>query len=436
MSDGHDARRRALMRALAGTGLLAAAAPMPILGAQRGPRIVIAGGGFAGASCALALRRLAPAARVTLIDRQREFVTGPFCNTVVGGLNPAAAITQDHRGLAAAGVDVVHAEIEGVDPSARAAHLADGRRIAGDRLVVAPGIDFDYDALDGYGPEALDRVPAAWPGGAAALRRLHGQLQAMPEDGRVVLTVPDNPYRCPPGPYERASLIAHFLAEHKPRARVLLLDAKNHFSKEPLFRIGWDSRYPGRVEWRGRDDGARAMAIDVAGRRVHTVGGDEIAADVLNVIPPQRAGRLARDAGLADDAGWVPVNVHDFAAPGHEGVHVLGDAIRAEPMPKSAYSAHMQAQVCARAIAQALAGEPPGEAPLINACYSLVAPDYGISVTEVYRINGDRIAAVQQAGGTSALAAGPDTRRAESEYARSLYRNLVRDSFGSGAAPG
>jgi sulfide dehydrogenase [flavocytochrome c] flavoprotein subunit len=423
--------RRSVLRGLAGAAMLGSfGLPLRAFAAAP-PRVVIAGGGFAGASCALALRQFAPDVRVTLIDRQSRFVTGPFCNTVVAGLNPISAITQSHQGLSAAGVKVVHADIEGVEPAARRVRLADGRSIEGDRLVIAPGIDFDWQAIDGYGPQHVDRIPHAWPGGASQLRSLRDQLRAMPDDGRVVISVPDNPYRCPPGPYERASLIAYFLAQHKPKAEVLVLDAKDHFSKEPLFRTGWGALYGERVQWRGgRRDGARVVEVDPKSRRVRTVGGHEYAADVLNIIPPQRAGRLAHDAGLTDAAGWVAVAPHDFSVPGHEGVHVIGDATHAEPMPKSAYAANMQAKICARAIASELAGEPVADTRMINACYSLVAPDYGISVTEVYALNGDTIAAIQNAGGISALAADDASRAAESDYARSWYQNIVRDSFG------
>ncbi|MFC3103305.1 FCSD flavin-binding domain-containing protein [Salinisphaera aquimarina] len=430
MKPATNNRRRSVLRGLAGASVLAAAGLPPFATAASKAKVVIAGGGFAGASCALALRRFAPGIDVTLVDRQPTFVTGPFCNTVVSGVNPLSRITQTHDGLIAAGVHMIHAEIDGVDPAARSVHLADGRRIGGDRLVVAPGIDFDWHAIDGYGPDAVTRVPHAWPGGAEQLTLLREQLHGMPSDGRVVITVPDNPYRCPPGPYERASLIAWFLKQHKPKATVTLLDAKDHFSKEPLFRIGWDTRYPDHVRWHGRREGAAAVAVDVASKTVTTAGGDEFTADALNVIPPQRAGRLALDAGLTDGAGWVPVAAHDFSVPGHAGVHVIGDATHAEPMPKSGYAANMQAKICAFAIARELTGRTAAETKMINACYSLVAPDYGISVTEVYALNGDSIAAVQNAGGISALAADETTREAESEYARSWYRNIVHDSFG------
>lgn len=425
-----NSSRREFLRGLAGASALAAAG-LPLLGCtNKTPKVVIAGGGFGGASCALALRRFAPQIDVTLVDRQAQFVTGPFCNTVVSGINPLSAITQTHDGLVAAGVRVIHAEIEGADIDARELRLADGRRIGGDRLVIAPGIGIDWQAIEGYGPESVDRVPYAWPGGSAQISLLREQLRAMPTDGRVVITVPGNPYRCPPGPYERASLIAYFLKQHKPQASVTILDAKNHFSKEPLFRVGWGKEYPDHLRWRGRSDGARAVAVDVNAKRVTTAGGDEFSADVLNIIPPQRAGRLAVDAGLTDAAGWVPVAAHDFSTPGHPGVHVIGDATHAEPMPKSGYAANMQAKICAFAIAHELTNKTPTDTTMINACYSLVTPDYGISVVDMYKLNGDRIAAIQNAGGISALAAGSATRKAESEYARSWYQNIVHDSFG------
>lgn len=421
--------RRAVLQALAGGAGLAALAPFRSSHAAAGT-VVIAGGGFAGSACARYLRRLAPGLRIVLIDRHAKFVTGPFCNTVIAGLREMEAITQDHRALAAEGIEFVQAEISAVDPVARTVETVDGRRWQADKLVVTPGIGFRWDSIDGYNPAAAEVLPHAWPGGPEQIATLRAQLLAMPEGGLVAIAAPPNPYRCPPGPYERASLIAYFLERHKPRAKLLILDSKDDFSKEPLFRAGWAALYGDRIEWVGRADGGRVAAVDVSGHAFITAAGERVAADVLNPIPAQTAGRLAHIADLTDASGWAPVDHRDYQSLRHPNVHVMGDACDAHPMPKSAFAATSQAKCCAFALAAYFAGAEYDGSKIINACYSLVAPDYGISVTGVYAHNGADIAFIPEAGGTSPLAAPPAFRAAEADQARAWYANITRDAFG------
>jgi NADPH-dependent 2,4-dienoyl-CoA reductase/sulfur reductase-like enzyme len=250
----------------------------------------------------------------------------------------------------------------------------------------------------------------------------------MEDGGLVVITAPDNPYRCPPGPYERASLIAHYLQTHKPRSKLLLLDAKDTFTKQVLFRTAWARLYPGVLEWISGSQGGRMVRVDMQAGTVYT-DFDEYKPTVANIIPPQRAAAIARAAGLDDGKGWCAVQPRTFESTVHPGIHLLGDAIIATPMPKSAFSANNQAKVCAAAIVALLHGTAVAEPVLMNTCYSLVAPDYGISIAGVYHVAGDKITAVAGSEGISPVDAPNEVRHREAEYAQSWYANITADVF-------
>lgn len=425
-------KRRSVLRGLGAGAALVSLGLSPLLRAAEG-RVLIAGGGFGGATCARYLRQLAPGLHVTLIDRRASLVTGPFCNTVIAGLNPLETVTHNHRALAESGINFIHAEIVAIDPAAKSVQLSDGRRLSGDRLLVAPGIAFDTEFIAGYGPEAVATMPAAWPGGSEQLVSLREQVRAMPENGLVVIAPPPNPYCCPPAPYERASLIAWYLRHEKRRAKLLILDAKDHFSMEPLYRTGWAELYGNRIEWVGRAEGGTVIGVDAARRSVTTASGEEVCADVINFIPPQRASDLVRDADLTDISGWAPVNQHTFESIRYPGVHVLGDACVGAPIPKSAYAANSQGKICAYALAAAFSGETLAGMRVINSCYSLLAPDYGINVAGVYDYNDATLALLPDATGLSPLAADPAYRARVAAHARSWYANITADSFGPAA---
>jgi len=258
---------------------------------------------------------------------------------------------------------------------------------------------------------------------------LRAQLEAMDDGGVVAIAVPAPPFRCPPGPYERASLIAHYLKTAKPRSKLLILDASDSFSKQGLFAAAWEELYPGLIEWVPRSQGGQVIRVDAAAMVLHT-DFEELPVAVANVIPPQQAAEIARAAGLDQGRGWCAVDGRTFESTVHPGVHLLGDAILAGAMPKSGFSANSQAKACAAAIAALLRDRPPPEPALMNTCYSLVGPDYGISIGGVYRVEEGEIIAIKGAGGLSPADADRDFRRREADFARSWYANITADMFG------
>jgi NADPH-dependent 2,4-dienoyl-CoA reductase/sulfur reductase-like enzyme len=329
--------------------------------------------------------------------------------------------------LRALGITVAHQEATGVDGASRRVSLADGTVLPFDRLVLSPGIALRYDALPGYSEAAALILPHAWQSGAQT-ELLRRQLDAMEDGGTVVMVVPPNPYRCPPGPYERASLIAHLLKTRKPRSKLLVLDSKDAFSKQRLFEQAWAALYPGILEYVPLSGGGRVTEVDAAARRVSTDFGTHEGA-VVNVIPPQRAGEIARLAGVADRSGWCPIDPSSFESRLVPGIHVIGDAAIAGAMPKSAFAANAQARICAAAVATLLRGGEVPTAKLLNTCYSLVAPSYGISIAGVYQPANGVLADVPGAGGTSPLDAPPSVRAAEAAYAEDWFEAVTADTF-------
>lgn len=410
-------------------GAAAAVLSAPAVRAAAGGRVVIAGGGFGGAAAARHLRRIAPQIEVTVVEPAAAFVTCPFSNAVISGLAEMDSITFGYDGLRAAGVTMVQDRVESIDADRRSVRLAGGAALPWDRLIVSPGVDIRWDAIEGYDAAAAEVMPHAWKAGAQTAL-LRDQLQAMPDGGVMVMTIPQNPYRCPPGPYERASLIAHYLKTRKPKSKLILLDAKDRFSKQPLFQEAWAALYPDHLEWVPFAQTGNLLRVDPATRTVKSEFG-QMRGDVVNVIPPQRAGALAVSSGLTGGQDWCEVDQATFAARTLPGVHVLGDAAIAGAMPKSAFSATAQAKLCAAAIAAELSGAVPPDALLANTCYSLVAPDWGISVADVFRIGPDgTLIAVEGAGGISPLAQDAGFRQREAGYARSWYANMTADTWG------
>jgi len=396
---------------------------------QTSARVVVVGGGFGGATCAKYIRRADTAIEVTLVEPRRQFISCPFSNAVIAGLRDLASVTHTYDGLRQRhGVRIVHASATAIDPTVHTLTLDDGSVLAYDRLVLSPGIELRWGEIEGYDAAASEVFPHAWEAGpqTALLRQ---QLEAMADGGLVVIAVPAEPYRCPPGPYERASLIAHYLKTHKPHAKLLILDANNAFSKQELFRSAWERLYPGLIEWIPQSQSGRVVRIDTRARTVST-DFDDYKPAVVNIIPPQRAAAIARSVGLDDGNGWCQVRAGTFESVVHAAIHIIGDAAIANPMPKSAFSANNQAKTCAAAIVALLHGDAVPPPALMNTCYSLVAPDYGISIAAVYRVVDDTIVTVDGSSGVSPLHAPVETRALEAEYAKSWYANITADTFG------
>jgi NADPH-dependent 2,4-dienoyl-CoA reductase/sulfur reductase-like enzyme len=410
------------------TSAAAAAAllPLPALAQGAAGRVVVIGGGFAGASCARALKALDARINVTLVEASRTFTACPFSNLVIAGMRELTAQQFGYDKVAAAGVTMAFATASAVDPQAKSVTLADGNRLAYDRLVLAPGIDIRWDGLPGYDEAAANVMPHAWKAGeqTTLLRR---QLESMDDGGLVVISAPANPFRCPPGPYERASLIAYYLKTKKPKSKLIVLDAKDAFSKQRLFQNAWKELYP-NLEWVSLSSGGKVTAVEPASKTVVTDFSRHQAA-VANIIPPQKAARVADLAQVADRSGWCPVDAMTFESKQQPNIHVIGDAAIMGAMPKSAFSANAQAKVCAAAVAKLLAGQKPVEPRLINTCYSVVAPDYGISVAGAYRPK-DGVLVDAEGGGVSPIDAPSSTRAAEARYADGWFNTITTEAFG------
>lgn len=415
---------------LAAGALLAAPAP---LRAQPALRLVIVGGGFGGASAASFARRNHPEVQVTLIEPQRAFVTCPYGNLLLGGERQIGQITHSYDRLRARGASIIHDRAAGIDAAAKTVRLAGGQSLAYDRLILSPGIALRWGGIEGYDEAAAAVMPHAWvPGDGTQTLLLRRQLEAMPDGGVVGLAIPANPFRCPPGPYERISMIAHYLKRRKPRSKILALDAKEGFSKQGLFQDGWRALYGDMIEWVPGNRDGKVVKVDVRERVLETEFGTRHKVDVANVIPPQSAAAIAREAGLVNDTGWVPVNTRTFEARAAAGIHVIGDANIPGPMPKSGYIANTSAR---QAVASAIAlhrGQTPPEAVYFNTCYSHVGENYGISVVNIFRPNADgtAIAEVPNSGGVSPRGDLPDHRRQEAIYADAWYESITGYMFG------
>jgi NADPH-dependent 2,4-dienoyl-CoA reductase/sulfur reductase-like enzyme len=400
---------------------------MPALAQGAAGRVVVIGGGFAGASCARALKAHDARINVTLVEASRTFTACPFSNLVIAGMRELGAQQFGYDKVAAAGLTMAFSAASAVDTQAKSVTLADGNRLAYDRLVLAPGIDIRWDGLAGYDEAAANVMPHAWKAGeqTTLLRR---QLDSMEDGGLVVISAPANPFRCPPGPYERASLIAYYLKTKKPKSKLIVLDAKDAFSKQGLFQSAWKALYP-NLEWVSLSTGGKVTSVDVGAMTLVTDFA-RYKADVANVIPPQKAARIAEIAGAADRTGWCPIDPVTFESKLQPNIHVVGDASIAGGMPKSAFSANAQAKVCAAAVAKLVAGGKPDDPKLINTCYSLVAPDYGISVAGVYRPADGQIKDVEGSGGVSPINAPASTRAAEATFANGWFSTITQEVFG------
>ncbi|MFL4978385.1 MAG: FCSD flavin-binding domain-containing protein [Xanthobacteraceae bacterium] len=424
---GRRITRRDLLASSAAVAASAALMPRPAI-AQAEPHVVVVGGGFAGASVARALKQLDRRIPVTLVEASRAFTACPFSNGVIAGMRDLSAQQFSYEKVVADGVVLAPGTANLVDAQARSLIVGDGVRLRYDRLVLAPGIDIRWDALPGYDEAAAERMPHAWKAGEQTLL-LRRQLEAMEDGGLVVISAPANPFRCPPGPYERASLIAHYLKTKKPRSKLIVLDAKDAFSKQRLFQNAWKELYPGLLEWVSLSSGGKVTAVEPATNALVTDFGRH-EAKVANVIPPQKAGRIAELAGVADRTGWCPIDPVTFESKLVPNIHVVGDATIAGGMPKSAFTANAQAKVCAAAIAKLLRGEAPAEPKLINTCYSLVAPDYGIHVAGVYRPVNGVLTEVEGSGGVSKADAPRDVRAMEATFADSWFKTITSEVFG------
>lgn len=418
--------RRKILRS-AGVGAALAALPVGIARASA-PKVVVVGGGPGGATAAHYIAKDSKGAiDVTLVEPAKAYTTCFFSNWYIGGFQSFESITHSYNRLADMGIKIVHQMASGIDPDRKTVTLADGVTLPYDRLVLAPGIDFKFEEIDGYGPEAAAVMPHAYRAGPQTVL-LHDQLHAMDDGGLVIMVAPPNPYRCPPGPYERVSMIAHYLKNNKPKSKIMILDPKGKFSKMGLFQEAWARYYDGMVEWLPGEMLAGGVNAVHPGSMTVKTPDEEFKGAVVNVIPPQMAGKIARDTGLSDISGWCPIEPATMKSKLAPDIHLVGDSTIAGDMPKSGFSANSQAKACAMAVRHALTDSRAFPPRFANTCWSLVAPSDAVKVGASYEATEEKIAKVDgfisKTGESGALRAG------NAEEAVGWYSGITADMFG------
>lgn len=408
-------------------GVLAAGLSAPMVLAQGKPRVVVVGGGAGGATAA---RYIAKDSKgeidVTLIEPSRTYYTCFFSNLYLGGFQELSDIAHSYGTLAAKyGINVVHDWAVGVDRDAKTVSLAGGGSIPYDKLILSPGIDFVDGAVEGWDVTAQNKMPHAYKAGSQT-ELLKAQVMAMPEGGTFAMVAPPNPYRCPPGPYERVSMVAHVLKANNPTAKIIIADPKAKFSKMSLFQEGWADHYEGMIDWIGEDFGGGNVSVNPDAMTV-TIDGEETKVDVCNVIPAMKAGRIAEMAGVTD-GNWAPVNAVDMSSKADPDIYVLGDASQQGDMPKSGFSANSQAKVCANAVRGALTGSKIFPAKFSNTCWSLIDTDNGVKVGATYEATPEKIAKVD--GFISQTGENSDLRKATYQESLGWYAGITSDMFG------
>ncbi len=416
-------RRTFVSSLAAGSALLAAPAVM----GQARPRVVVVGGGSGGATAARYIAMGSEGAiDVTLVEPSRQYYTCYFSNLYLGGFWEFEGLGHDYGALASRhGINVVHDWAVGVDREAKTVTLATGSVLPYDKLVLSPGIDFVEGSVPGWDITTQHAMPHAYKAGSQT-QLLKTQVENMREGGVFAMVAPPNPYRCPPGPYERISMIAHVLSQRNPTAKILIVDPKENYSKQALFEEGWNRHYPGMVQRIGPDFGGDNVEVDAAAMTV-TIDGMVEQVDVCNVIPAQKAGRIAELAGLTNDAGWAPVDPFTMKSRNDEDVFVLGDASQQGDMPKSGFSANSQAKVAANVVRHELTDSRLFPARYSNTCWSLIATEDGVKVGASYEPTEEKIASVDSF--ISQTGEDADLRRATYEESIGWYNGIVDDMF-------
>jgi sulfide dehydrogenase [flavocytochrome c] flavoprotein subunit len=419
--------RRRFTGSTFGAGALAILGAPAVLRAQSQARVVVIGGGAGGATCARYIAKdSGGAVAVTLVEEQPQYTTCFYSNLYLAGWRDFDSITHSYDAMPS-DVTVIHERAVAVDPDARTVELQSGETVDYDKLVVSPGIDLRFDAIEGYDEAAAEVMPHSWKAGAQT-KLLKSQLEAMEDGGLFVIAAPPDPYRCPPGPYERVSCVADYFKREKPNARILILDPKEKFSKQGLFQAAWSDYYQGMIEWLPPDFGGHVVAVDPKAMTLTSRDGTVHEADVANVIPPQTAGRIAHEAGLTDDSGWCPVEAESMRSTMNPDIFVLGDATQAGDMPKSAFSANSQAKVAAMVIRSELTDARAFPARFRNACWSSLALEDAVKVGANYQPVDGRITSFDAF--ISEVGESGEVRLQTKQEADAWYESITTDIFG------
>ena len=417
-------RRGFIGNSAAAAALLSA--PSLHAGSHAKPRVVVVGGGAGGATAARYIAKDSKGAvDVTLVEPTRTYYTCFFSNLYLGGVKEFDDIGHTYGKLAASGINVVHDWAIGVDRDKKMVSLAGGSALPYDKLILSPGIDFVEGAVEGWDLSSQNAMPHAYKAGSQS-ELLKAQIMAMPQGGTYAMVAPPNPYRCPPGPYERVSMVAHYLSQHNPTAKIIVADPKPKFSKMALFQEGWNAHYAGMIDWIGSEFGGENVSVDPSAMTI-SIDGESINVDACNVIPAMKAGRIAALAGVTD-GNWAPVNAADMSTKADADVYVLGDASHQGDMPKSGFSANSQAKVCANAVRGALTGSKIFPAKFANTCGSLINADDGVKVGATYKATDEKIAKVD--GFISKTGETADIRKQTYLESEDWYTGITSDMFG------
>ncbi|WP_299351378.1 NAD(P)/FAD-dependent oxidoreductase [uncultured Shimia sp.] len=410
----------------AGAAVAASLSAPMVLGAGK-PRVVVIGGGAGGATAARYIAKGSKGAiDVTLVEPSRTYYTCFFSNLYIGGFRELSSIAHSYGKLASDyGINVVHDWAIGIDRDAKTVSLAGGAKLPYDRLVLSPGIDFVDGAVPGWDVSSQNKMPHAYKAGSQT-ELLKAQVEAMPEGGTFAMVAPPNPFRCPPGPYERVSMIAHVLKEKNPTAKIIVADPKPKFSKMGLFQEGWANHYDGMIDWIGQDFGGDVVEVN-ADEMTVSIDGEVTKVDACNVIPAMKAGKICEMASITE-GNWAPVIGHTMQSRIDENIHVLGDACAQGDMPKSGFSANSQAKVAAMAIRGALTGSKVFPAKFSNTCWSLIDTDDGVKVGATYEATDEKIAKVD--GFISQTGESGDLRKQTFEESVGWYAGITSDMFG------
>ncbi len=426
-------RRKFIKLAGSSTGLLVSGCQAIPVKPSSAAHVVIIGGGYAGATAAKTIKKLDPNINVSIIEPKPHYISCPGSNWVLAGLKKIKSLSISYQQLTTRyNVNIIHNKVTFIDPDKMSVTLENQQKIYYDRLIVSPGIDFRWEAIEGHNESTTHLIPHAWKAGIQT-EILHRQLQNMYNGGTVIISAPPNPFRCPPGPYERASMIAYYLKKNKPKSKIIILDSKTQFSKQSLFIKGWKKYYGfgtnnSLIEWHPIPDNP-IVKIDVKSKRLETDFGDIFKADVLNYIPAQEAAHIAQSSGLCDETGWCPVNHKTSESSLFPKIHVIGDASVQSPIPKSAFAANAEAKICAFAIVSLINEIEIPEPIWINTCYSLITDDQAISIAMVYKLNQQgKIAKVKGAGGVTP-SSDKKTLSLEATYAKQWLKSIIADSF-------
>lgn len=395
--------------------------------AQGKGKVVVIGGGTGGATAAHLIKRGSPNLDVTLIEAKKDYTTCFFSNLYIGGFRSFESITHNYDGLKKLGIKVIHDWATGIDTGKKSVSLKGGGSVAYDKLVVSPGIDFKWETIEGYDEAAAEIIPHAYQAGTQT-QNLKKQLMAMPDGGTFVICSPVNPMRCPPAPGERISMVANYFKKNKPKSKIILLDPKRKFSKYGLFIDGWKRHYDGMIDVRTSDDidNNGVVKVDVAGKTVTTKSGSNVKGDVINIIPAQKAGKIAFAAGLTK-GDWCPINAADFSSKIAKDVYVLGDSSIATSMPKSGFSANSQAKVVANAVQAALTGKRQFPARFRNTCWSMISDNEGVKVGASYKAGPEKVDVTSKF--ISKVGEDADTREATFKESLGWYAGITAEIF-------